>query len=310
MKKALVTLVCLVALGSLGANAYLFQKYSTRRPVLAFKEGGGVSVKEFRDELEYRHGRQVLRKLTLAKIVREAAKRAGIAPTESDIDARIAELERSSPETLQTAKATPGGTEDVRRDLAVELALENIGIAKIEVSDTEVREFYRKHPELFRLPRQSRVAFIVADTVVDAGTAARMLAHRETTEATLAMETGMHVVGLNGFQPNLNALPEEMRTRLRRTALDLKPGAVAQLELGDMHVVLRGEGQQAAGVIPFDTARNRASRLLRLTKARPRDETLAGLFEKANVTFEMDYRDWFRDITDRPTQQTQTAQAQ
>lgn len=303
MKKVLISLLCLIALGSLGANAYLYQKYSTRRPVLTFA-GGGVSVKEYRDELEFRHGRQILRKMTLAKIVRDAAKKAGVAPTDADIDARIAELEKSAPEAIQTAKASPGGTEDVRKDLAVELALENIGIQKIAVSDAEVQAFYQAHPELFRLPRQSRVSFIVADTTVDAGAAARMLVHRETTEAMLAMEPGMHVVGLNGFQPNLDALPAEMKNRLRRTALNLAPGAVAQLELGETHVVLRGEKQQPSGVMPFDDAKSRAARLARLLKARPRDETLAGLFEKANVTFEMDYREWFRDLTDRERPQT------
>ena len=306
MKKAAFSLLCLIALGSLGANAYLYQKYSTRRPVLAFGNGGGVSVKEYRDELEFRHGRQILRKMTLAKIVQGAATQAGVLPTDADIDYRIAELERSSPEAIQTAKATPGGTEDVRKDLAVELSLENLGIQNVKVSDGETLAFYRNHPELFRLPRQSRVSFIVADTTVDAGAAARMLAHRETTEAMLAMEPGLHVVGLNGFQPNLEALPAEMKNRLRRTALNLAPGTVAQLELGETHVVLRGEKQQPSGVMPFDVAKSRASRLARLLKARPRDETLASLFEKANVTFEMDYRDWFRDLTDRERPKTQT----
>lgn len=307
MKKVLISLLCLIALGSLGANAYLYQKYSTRRPILKFADGAGVSVKEFRDELEFRHGRQVLRKMTLAKIVRDAAKKAGALPTEADIDARIAELEKSSPEAIQTAKATSGGAEDVRNDLSVELALENIGIQNVKVSESEVRKFYQAHPELFKLPRQSRVSFIVADTAVDAGAAAKMLVHPETTEAMLAMESGLHVVGLNGFQPNLDALPAEMKHRLRQTALGLAPGKVAQLELGQTHVVLRGEKQQPAGVMPFDAAKSRAARLARLLKARPRDETLANLFEKANVTFEMDYREWFRDLTDRERPETQTA---
>ena len=79
----MIALLCLVCVGSLGANAYLYQKYSSRRTVLTLKGGDQVTVKEYRDQLEFLHGRETLRKLTLSKIVTAKARQAGVYPVRS-----------------------------------------------------------------------------------------------------------------------------------------------------------------------------------------------------------------------------------
>ncbi|MGC4042955.1 MAG: peptidylprolyl isomerase [Armatimonas sp.] len=301
MKKVLISLLCIICIGSLGANAYLYQKYSTRRPILTIKGGDTVTLKEFRDQLEFQHGRETLRKLTMSKIVSGEARKAGVYPPDKAVEERIKEIERTSPDAIPA-----GRREELKKELFVEMALEGLSLRGVEVTDDEARAFLAKHPELFHLPRQAKVTLVVADDEIHANTAERMLNRKEVHEAELAMEPGLRVAGLDGFQPNLNLLPEADREKLRTTALNLKAGAVARLKLQNTHFVLRAEIQESAQQPTYDAVREKARRLARLSKARPRDVVLSELYKNAEVNFEMDYRDWFSDLRNSAVQAAST----
>jgi hypothetical protein len=301
MKKVLLALLCLVCLGSLGANFYLFQKYSSKRPILTLKGGERVTIKDYRDRLEFLHGRETLRRLTMSRIVLAAAKKAGVSPSERQVEARIKEIERTAPEAIPAGRRA-----ELKDELATEIALEGLSLQNITVTDDEARAFLTKHPELFHLPRQSKVILVVAEDEVHAGTAERMLRRKEVREAELAMEPGLRVAGLDGFSPNLNALPETEREKLRTTALNLAPGAVARLQIRQTHFILRGETQEPARQPDYATVREKARRLVALSKARPREVVLSELYRDAGVTFEIDYRDWFADLRNQAVQSAST----
>lgn len=301
MKKVLISLLCIICLGSLGANAYLYQKYSTRRAVLTLKGGEQITLKEYRDQLEFLHGRDTLRKLTMSKIVTNEARKAGVYPPEKAVEERIKEIERTSPEAIPAGRRA-----ELKQELFVEMALEDLSLRGVDVTDTEARAFLAKHPELFRLPRQAKVTLVVAEDEIHANTAERMLHRKEVREAELAMEPGLRVAGLDGFAPNLNVLPDADREKLRTTALKLTPGGVARMKLGNAHFILRAEAQQAAEQPRFEAVQEKARRLARLSKARPRDVMMSELYKNADVNFEMDYRDWFADLRNRAVQSAST----
>jgi hypothetical protein len=297
MKKALIALLCLICIGSLGANAYLYQKYSSRRVVLTMKGGERVTVKDYRDRLESLHGREVLRKLTMSKIVLAEARKANVFPSAKSVEGRIKEIERTAPEAIPAGRRA-----ELAEELTIELALEGLSLRGVDVTDAEAKAFLVKYPALFRLPRQSKVTMVLTEDEVHAGTAERMLRRKEVREAELAMEPGLRVAGLDGFSPNLDALPDAEREKLRTTALRLPPGAVARLNLKGTYFILRGEIQEAAQQPAYEQVREKARRLARLSKARPRDVVLSELYRDASVTFEIDYRDWFADLRNRAVQ--------
>jgi hypothetical protein len=301
MKKALFTLLCLVCVGSLGTNVYLFQKYSSKKTILKLKDGEQITLKDYRDRLEFLHGRETLRKLAMTRIVTAAAKKAGVYPPERAVEARIKDIERTTPEAIPAQRR-----DELKQELTIEMALEGLSLQNVKLTEAEAQAFFTKYPELFQLPRQSKVTLVVAIDEVRAGTAERMLHDKNVNEATLAMEPGMKVAGLGGFSPNLDALPEAERERLRTTALRLAPGAVVRLDLSGTRFVLRGESQEAAQLPPFDAVHEKALRLARLSRARPRPQVMAELYHQADVQFEMDYRDWFRDLQEQKVQAAST----
>jgi hypothetical protein len=301
MKKAIVPLLSLLCIGSLGTNFYLFQKYSSKKTILTLKDGEQITLKDYRDRLEFLHGRETLRKLAMTRIVTTAAKKANVFPPERAVEARIKDLERTTPEAIPAQRR-----EELKQELTLEMALEGLSMRDVTLTEADAQKFFTQHPELFQLPRQSKVTLVVAIDEVRAGTAERMLHEKNVNEATLAMEPGMKVAGLNGFSPNLDALPEAERERLRTTALSLAPGAVVRLNLSGTRFILRGETQEAAQLPSFDAVREKALRLARLSRARPRPKVMAALYREAGVQFEMDYRDWFRDLQEQSVQAAST----
>jgi hypothetical protein len=301
MKKVVFPLVCLICAGSLGTNVYLFQKYSSKKTILKLKGGEQITVKDYRDRMEFLHGQETLRKLAMTRIVTAAAKKAGVFPPERAVEARIKDIERTTPEAIPAQRRA-----ELKQELTIEMALEGLSVRDVTLTEAEAQTFFTQHPELFRLPRQSKVTLVVALDEVHASTAERMLRQKDVNEATLAVEPGMKVAGLNGFSPNLDALPEAEREKLRTTALRLAPGAVVRLDLSGTHFILRGETQEAAQLPPFDAVRDKAQRLARLSRARPRPQVIAELYRQAEVQFEMDYRDWFRDLQEQSVQSAST----
>ncbi len=301
MKKVIFTLICLICLGSVGTNVYLFQKYSSKKTILKLKEGEQITLKDYRDRLEFLYGRETLRKLAMTRIVTAAAKKAGVYPPERAVEARVKDIERTTPEAIPAQRR-----EELKQELTIEMALEGLSLRDVKLTEAEAQKFFTQHPELFQLPKQSKVTLVVALDEVRAGTAEGMLRQKNVNEATLALEPGMKVAGLNGFSPNLDALPEAQRERLRTTALSLAPGAVVRLDLSGTHFILRGETQEAAQLPSFESVRDKAQRLARLSRARPRQQVMAELYRQAEVQFEMDYRDWFRDLQDQAIQSAST----
>ncbi|MBC8101115.1 MAG: peptidyl-prolyl cis-trans isomerase [Cytophagales bacterium] len=296
MKKFFIVLLLLVTAASLAGNLFLYQRYSTSRPVMQIGTDG-ISVKEYRDSLEYQFGKPVLTKIAITKIVMNAAKKAGVTPGEKDVDSRLSDIERRMPERLEMARKDPVKMADLRRDLKADIALENLSMKEVKLSETEIRDFYRRNPARFRVPTQAQTTMIVAQNSVDAATAEALMKEKGMTPANIASsQPRLRVVGLN-FSPNWGALPAEARARLSSAVMATSVGGIKKVAIQNLFFVVRVDKRASEGVVPFEKARSQAERFARLAKAPRREVVVTRLYKEANVQFEMPrYASYFQEI--------------
>lgn len=300
MRKPFTVLLGLVAAASLAVNLYLFQRYSTSRPLLRM-ENDTISIKEYRDSLEYQFGKTTLTKITFGKIVLNAAKKGGVYPADKEVDSRLVEIQRSRPDQLEMARMDAVRMSELRQDLKTDIALENLTIKETKVSEVEVQTFYKANEELFTLPMQSRTLIVRARNRIDAATAEALMKQANMTpEAIASTQPRLGVVGIT-LTPNWDTLPAESRARLSRAVTATPVGSVVQVPVQDSFYIVRVDRRAVAEVLPYRKARMQAERLARLAKAPPRTVVLARLYRDANVRFEIPrYADFFRGIEAAP----------
>ena len=294
MKNVLIAALGLLLLGSLAGNYLEYQRHSSRRPIVRY-DGGVITRKDFQDHLESQFGKQVLNKLVYERLIHEAAAKAGVAATEAEIDARIAETDRRNSQLLNEARTNPTVMASLRSDLAQDISFENLRIKNVTVSDAEVGAFYQKNPALFTLQQQVEATVVAARTDVDAASAKGML-QQGMTGKQIARQPRLSVVGVANFALPSNLSPE-LKGRITQLLSHLADGQVGTVPVGENFLVIRANHHNRAGVPPLAEIKPLVTRLCRLQKAISSDVFLAQLYRDAHVEFEVDtYAPYFSDI--------------
>jgi foldase protein PrsA len=298
VKKVLVALLALVAIASVAGNLFLYQRYSTSRPVMRIGSDT-VTIKEYRDALEYHHGQTVLTKLAMNKLVLSEAKKAGVTPSEKDVDTRIADIERRQPKQLEEARKNPAKMTDLRQELMRQIATENLAIKNIKMTDAEVRAFYNQNKAVFAVPTQARTVIVIAQNAVDAATAKALLAKPGLSPNTIATNHGrLGVVGVN-YNPDWNTVSPAERKRLSDAVLSTPERGIKTVQMGGGYAVVRVDKRADAGIPKFEQIKPQVERFAKITKASKSGSanTLAKLYDDADIEFEIPrYASYFQEL--------------
>jgi foldase protein PrsA len=296
MKKFLVVLLALVAITSLAGNVLLYKRYSSQRPLMTIGPER-IQIGEYRDKLDYEFGKATLNKMAYTMLILQEAKKANVLPTDADVDERIAAIERRVPKALEEARGNTHKMAELKRNLRAEIALENLTIKDVKVSDAEIRAFYDKNKALFQVPTQARTTIVLAQNAVDAASAAALLKNKSMTPQVIANQPRLAVIGINGFNPNWNALPVDGQAKLGKAIMATPVQGVTTVQVGNHFFVARIDGRANSGIEAFQKVRPTLERAVRLKKAEPREVVLARLYKGAQISFEVGkYAAYFQDI--------------
>lgn len=321
MKSILTGSLAVIAVASIIGNVLLVQRYSSNKPLV--KVGGEViRVKDYRDAQDYQYGKPILNKMVYASLVMQAAAKAGITPTDKDIEDRLAQIQRRNPQVLTAANSDPQKMADLKRDLRAELALENLRIKSVTLQSGDVEAFYNNNKTSFLLPVQAQTTLIVAPAMQDgyradmkkadiAVTASRAQSDAATAYSLLkqgiktdviARQPRMHVAGVNNFAVSMSALSPQINQQVAKAIFGMKEGQVKTIPVIDhgftYYFTFKVNKSEGARTPPLKEIRPQVERMLKLVRAPvSAQQELANLYDEAKPQFEIDrYAGYFSDI--------------
>ena len=299
MKSYSARVLAVIAALSVLVNVLLYFRYSTNRPLVTV----GTTVitkKQYLDQLEHDSGQTVLTKLVYSALVDQAAARAGVVPTDGDVDDRIQAIQRQSPQILAPYSQSPAKMAQFRQDLATSMALENLRIRDVALTPAQVAEFYARHKNEIALPPQISTTTVVTQNALDAETASDLLRQNDPPDV-IGRQPGLRVVGIGGYNPDLQTLPAGVKQQISAYVQRAKPAEVKTFRADGYFLVFRINSTAPAAVPPLAQIRGQVDRLARLERAPSEQEELARLYRAANPTFSVDkYAGYFSAMAQSP----------
>ncbi len=310
MKKFALPILAAVTVIALLSTLLTYLRWAPRRPLVTVGDQV-ISKYDYQAALDKQAGKAVLNKLVYTSLVRQAATKAGVLPTEKDVDTRIADLARRNPQIAQQAN-DPANGRSFRDDLTTDLALENLRIAKVSASDAEIQAFYSRNKAAFTLPSQVQTTMVVTQYANDASTAEHLL-QQNVSPDVIARQPRLKVAGVNGFNVNMAALPPAVRENVGKTVLAMKANQVKTLPIGQYFLTFKVKKSDAASTPPLDQIHDQVARQVKLLKANSPQATIAALYQQSQPKFAVEkYATFFSDVQQFNAQNTtkKTASAQ
>ncbi len=310
MKPIVTGSLAAVAVLSLTANALMYLRYSTSRPLVTVGSQV-ITKKNYQDAVNAQTQGGVLRKMVLADLVTQAAAAAHVLPSDADVDARIAEIRRADPQALSGADADPARMADFRQDVRENLALDNLRMQGVTVSAGEVAEFYAQHKAAFSLQRQVQTVVVATQNDVDAAAAAGLLQQSVPVDV-IARQPRLHVVGMDGFTVNMSALPPATAARFSTLVLHMNAGQVRTFPADAATIlVVKAARVSPTGTPPLSQIAPMVTKIVRLQKAPSEAAELAKLYRQAPPVFSVaKYQTYFTDLDGAAPDEQQVASAQ
>ena len=301
--KNILTVAAFVLLPiSVIANVLMYLRYSPHRAVVVVGTHK-ISKFDYENALDQQAGKQVLNQLVFADLIGQAAARGGLVPTEAQIDARLAEMKRLTPQAFQT-RLTQSASGTGRDQLRTQMEMENLRMQNIQASDAEVAEFYDAHKALFAATPQTVSIMVVTQKPQDAASAEHLLGLGLAPDA-IARQPGMHVNGLNGFSVNTQSMPAPLQRKMQIALFAMPPNAVKTFPVGPYFVTFKVVSHQPGHATPLSDVKDLIARQVRLQKAPDNSTELAQLYQREKPQIlNARYGDYFQDIDQAKLPQT------
>lgn len=295
VKNLLIGVLSITAAGSLAGNVFLYQRYSSNRPLLRMNGSDVITRKDYQDRLDFAVGKPTLNKMVFDHLVLKAAEKAGLTPTDKDVDGRIADIQRTNPNALAASRADARAASEFKQNLKVRMALERLRVQGVTATDAEVRAAYAKNRAALALPRQTTTSAVLTKHKVDADTAAELLRQKSPLDV-IARQPRLYVVGLE-INPDLRLLPRDQMATFQKTLASLKEGQVATVPAGADFLTFRVDNIAPAGVPAFEQVKGKVAMAVKMQKAPSDAVVIARLFKEANVQFEISkYAGYFDEV--------------
>lgn len=269
-----------VIIGAGVVGFFMYNKYSTSRPVVTIN-GEAITKKDLQDRTDYLYTDKLLRGMIWRKLIFQEAKKDNVMPTDADVQQTIAQLDRTTPSVVNEAKKSDPGLDLFKEQIKADLALRNLRIKDVPLTDGEARAFYAKHKTQFSLPQQTKTTIVIAGDAVDADAAQRML-HNGVSLDTLAQQRGMAVIGVTG---NFNGPPPDA---LKNTVMTMKLHDIRIVPLGAQYgnqfAIVRADGIAPYGTPRYEQIKPLVDNAAKLAKAGPESKELALLRSTAKIT--------------------------
>lgn len=250
-------------------------------------EGRTFTRRELNEELGKRYGALLINQLLEREAIRLEGKALGVGVSSEDIDKELNRMQQGYDNEEQFYKSMReqlGMTRDqIREDALYKLLLERIATRNIQITDTQVNDYIRQHPEEFAGRVQLHLAQIVSASKELADKAYAELG-KGTDFAVVARDRSIDDATANGGGDLgwIDADDPFIPRPLMKAANALKPGAYSQpiaLDGGHYAIVQLKERKEKKGA-DEQTVREQVRKQLALSAAPPLQELVKQLRSK------------------------------
>lgn len=275
-----------VAVISLVGNIVIYNRFTTLRPLVTVGKTV-ITKRQYQDTLEEAAGKQVLSKMVFAELIRQAASQAGLMPTDTQVAARIAQERAKNPALYRDIR-----DDQLRADVTSLMALENLRMQNVTVTDDDIAAYYALHLSEFQKTRQTKAALVVTSSQADAKAAAHML--QESIEpAIIAEQPGFQAAGVDGYSLDMQT---PGRQGILHSILQMKRGNIRIFPMGKQFLTVEVYTNPNTAP-PLWQVKDQVSRLARLERSPTAETVLASLYHANKPTFEIEkYAVYFQDI--------------
>ncbi len=160
-----------LALVIVGAVALII--FMQHDPAVALVNGEKIKRSDLYAAMYMQGGRDVLDNIIIERLILQEGKKCGLLINKEEIDAEIdsiiGEYYMGNEDTFKSDLESQGISMDfLRNNLRVNLMLEKIVTADLEISDKEAREYFAENQELFDISEEIRARHILVETEEEA----------------------------------------------------------------------------------------------------------------------------------------------
>lgn len=276
MRNVYAVLVTIIAIVSLIGNFFLYMRYSSSRPLITVNDQV-IRRKDLDDRLDFFYSNNLLRQMIYSDLVMQAARKEGVVPTDAAVNSEIDQLHRTSPEVLSQNQKLDPSLYYFKQDIRANLALDNLRVKGVQLSDQDIESYYQAHQKQFALPQQSEAILVLAPNSVDAQTAQRLLTNG-VKPAVIAETRGLRVLGMNA------ALTGQFPLAISEQLMAIKPGEIKTLPVGRGEYLIAKVASVAPAEVPsLEQIRPQVELQAKLAKAPTQQQVLAKLRDQARI---------------------------
>ncbi|SEP10880.1 foldase protein PrsA [Paenibacillus sophorae] len=200
--------------------------------IIAKVAGQSISLRQWRDELQKRHGDEVLLAMLNRIALEKEAKKLGISVSEQEIDRELqaAASGYGSEELYYSQMETELGLskEEVREETGYRLLLQAVATTGIVIGDKEIDEYLQQDPDLLRPVKEIELSIIKVNSEREAERVLDRLEDGEdftdlAEELSIDEDSRLRGGRIGTVEEDNPFWPQE----LLKTAAELDPGAVA-----------------------------------------------------------------------------------
>ncbi len=219
--------------------------------------------------------------LIRSELLYQLAMDQAIPDLDQQADEQLAIIKSRSPseEEWNAALAKNGITldglrEQIKRGLLINAFVENEVLAKIEISDAQLKAFYDEHPEAFSKPESMRASHILIGVDAGAGAEEKETAKRKADELLEKVQSGADFAELAKSESSCPSATQggdlgefgrgQMVAPFETAAFGLDAGAVSGVvETQFGYHIIKATDKSAAEVVPFEEVKGRIEQQLK-----------------------------------------------
>jgi len=252
---------------------------------------GSVEIKDsvFREQLRRKYGPELLGQMIDREAIRLEGDKQGIKVTRDDIDTELKRMQQgydSEQAFYESMRNQLGLTKDeIREDVYYKLLLEKVATKDITVTDKQIDDYIKTHPEEFHLTEQLRIEYILNKTLEQAkrtielykaGGDFNRLARERSLDTATASEGG----DLGWVEDNDPFVPHE----ILQAARQLKPGQLSgPIETAEGYAVIRLRDRKERSKENPVEVRESVRKMLSLQQAPPLQDVVRQLRASYNA---------------------------